>query len=133
MSDMIQKPGSPPGMLSWFDPRRRDLGTFAFILNRVTALGLTLYLFLHLIMLGNLARGPEAYDRFLNTIEHPVFVFGEYLVVLAGLIHGFNGIRVALTSFGIGVPYQKRFFVVMMVIALVAGVIFGVRMFAEVK
>jgi len=130
MDESLRKPPPRSWVQAWFDPRRRDLGTFAFVLNRVTALGLTLYLFLHLIMLGNLARGPEAYGRFLETIEHPVFVFGEYLVVLAGLIHGFNGIRIALTSFGIGVPYQKRIFVALMVIAAVAGVIFGVRMFA---
>jgi len=128
MGESLRKPTTRAWMQAWFDPRRRDLGTFAFVLNRITALGLTLYLFLHLIMLGNLARGPEAYEQFLTTIEHPVFVFGEYLVVLAGLIHGFNGIRVALTSFGIGVPYQKRIFVAMMVIAAAAGIIFGVRM-----
>jgi len=32
----------------WFDPRWRAVGTWAFILNRVSGLGLTVYLFLHL-------------------------------------------------------------------------------------
>jgi succinate dehydrogenase / fumarate reductase cytochrome b subunit len=130
MDKSLPRPPARSWIGAWFDPRRRDLGTFAFVLNRVTALGLTLYLFLHLIMLGNLARGPEAYGRFLETIEHPVFILGEYLVVLAGLIHGFNGVRVALTSFGVGVPYQKRIFVILMLIAVVAGVVFGIRMFS---
>jgi succinate dehydrogenase / fumarate reductase cytochrome b subunit len=117
------------GVSSWFDPRWRDAGTWAFILNRITALGLTLYLFLHLIVLSQLARGPEAYDGFLDMIRSPIFIFGEWLVVAAGLIHGLNGIRVALTSFGIGVAAQKQIFFVLMVIAIIGSIIFGYRMF----
>lgn len=117
------------GIVKWFDPRFRQPGTWAFILNRVTALGLTVYLYLHLIVLGNLARGPEAYDGFLATIKSPIFIFGELLVVAAGLIHGLNGIRIALNSFGIYVPFQRQIFYGIMVLSIIASVIFGVRMF----
>lgn len=114
----------------WFDPRGRDIGTWAFILNRITALGLTFYLFLHLIVLSKLAGGPDAYDDLLATIRSPIFVFGEVLVVFAGLIHGLNGLRVGFTSFGIGVSRQKQLFLIGMAIALVVGIIFAVRMFS---
>ena len=67
MSNPQNKP-SASNWFRWFDPRRRDVGTYAFILNRITALGLTLYLFLHLIVLGQLAKGPEGYDSFLKLI-----------------------------------------------------------------
>jgi succinate dehydrogenase / fumarate reductase cytochrome b subunit len=50
---------------SWFIPVRRDIGSWAFALNRITAIGLTFYLFLHLVVLGLLAQGPGAYDKFL--------------------------------------------------------------------
>lgn len=105
--------------IRWFDPRHRKLGTLAFILNRVTALGLTLYLLLHLIALGNLARGPEAYDGFIRLAKTPVIIFGEVLVVSAGIIHGLNGIRIALNSFGVGVRHQKQFFIGLMAVAVV--------------
>lgn len=120
---------APRNFWKWFNPLRRDAGTWGFALNRVTALGLTLYLYLHLVILGQLARGPEAYDGFLETIHHPVFIFGEWLVVIAGLIHGFNGLRIALTSFGIGVTRQKAVFYTLMVIAVIGGLVFAVRMF----
>ncbi|HNS63931.1 MAG TPA: hypothetical protein PKN11_05870, partial [Anaerolineaceae bacterium] len=94
---------SPKRFIQWFDPRNRQVGSWAFILNRITALGLTMYLFLHLIALGNLARGPEAYNNFIALAKTPLIKFGEMLVIAAGIIHGLNGIRIALTSFGIGV------------------------------
>lgn len=126
---MSSNPQKPSNAINWFDPRSRQVGSWAFILNRITALGLTLYLFLHLGILSQLAQGPDAYDGFLATIHSPIFVFGEFLVVSAGIIHGLNGIRIALNSFGIAVPYQKQLFAVLIVLALVGSLIFAVRMF----
>ncbi len=125
----IQKNNTVIDVLSWFDPRNRQPGTWAFILNRITGLGLTLYLFLHLIILGQLAQGPEAYDSFIALAKTPLVLFGELLVVVAGIIHGLNGIRIILTTFGVGVPRQKQMFYGMMVIAVIASIIFAVRMF----
>ncbi|MCL4560054.1 MAG: succinate dehydrogenase, cytochrome b556 subunit [Chloroflexi bacterium] len=113
----------------WFDPRARTISTIGFILNRITALGLSFYLFLHLIMLGQLAQGPQAYDGFLATVHSPIFVFGEVLVIAAGFIHGLNGIRIALNSFGVGARYQKATFLVLLSIAVICSLIFAVRIF----
>jgi succinate dehydrogenase / fumarate reductase, cytochrome b subunit len=120
---------SPNRWYQWFDPRWRQIGSWAFILNRITALGLTFYLFMHLIVLGQLARGPEAYDGFVALMKNPVFLFGEWLVVAAAIIHGLNGIRVGLTSFGIAVPVQKQLFIALMAIAVIGSLYFLVHMF----
>lgn len=128
MIERTRKP-SIANIASWFDPRRRKAGTWAFILNRITAIGLTIYLYLHLIMLGKLAQGPEAFDSFVALVKSPLYIFGELLVVAAGLIHGLNGIRVVLNSFGIAVPYQKQLFYGLITLAIIGCVIFGVRMF----
>ncbi len=117
------------GAIKWFDPRWRRVGTWAFSLNRITALGLTLYLAMHLVVLSQLAQGAQAYDGFLALIKNPLFVFGEFLVVAAGVIHGLNGLRIALTSFGIAVPRQKQLFYVLMAIALSCILMIGFRMF----
>mgnify|MGYP000991123585 FL=1 len=116
-------------LLRWFDPRNRKLGTWAFILNRITALGLTLYLFMHLIVLGTLARGPEAYDNFIKLAKTPIILIGETLVIAAGIIHGLNGIRIALNSFGIGTRYQQQIFIGLMVVAAGCIAIFVKSMF----
>jgi succinate dehydrogenase / fumarate reductase cytochrome b subunit len=115
----------------WFDPRWRTLNMLGFILNRVTALGLTLYLFLHLGVLSRLAQGAKAYDSFIALAHSPVFIFGEALVVAAGFIHGLNGIRIALNSFGVGARYQKALLVVVLLVALASSLVFAVRMFSS--
>jgi succinate dehydrogenase / fumarate reductase, cytochrome b subunit len=114
----------------WFDPRWRSISFWGFIINRITGLGLTLYLFMHLTMLGNLARGKEAYDGFIAFVHNPVFLIGELLVVSAGVIHGLNGLRIGLNSFGIGLKYQKVFYVGLMIVAGIICLYFAYRMFA---
>jgi succinate dehydrogenase / fumarate reductase cytochrome b subunit len=116
-------------ILRWFDPRANQIGSLAFIMNRVTAIGLTVYLFLHLVMLGQLAKGPEAFDGFIALVKNPVFKTGEYLVVVAGLLHGLNGLRIALTSFALGVPQQRQLFYAFMVLGGAACLYFALRMF----
>jgi succinate dehydrogenase / fumarate reductase, cytochrome b subunit len=112
----------------WFDPRGRSIDMIGFILNRITALGLTLYLFLHLLMLGNLVRGAEAYNSFITLMKNPIFISGEVLVIAAGFIHGLNGIRVALNSLGIGVRYQRVMLMIILVIALMGSLYFAIHM-----
>lgn len=126
---MESSPQKSGNWYRWFDPRNREIGSWAFILNRITALGLTFYLFLHLIVLRQLALGPQAYDAFLKTVESPLFVFGEVLVITAGFIHGLNGLRIALTSFGVGVPRQRQLFIAIIVVAIIGSLIFAWRMF----
>ncbi len=120
---------SPSKFWRWFDPRNRQIGTWAFILNRITALGLTLYLMMHLVALSQLAQGAAAYDSFIAFAKNPLFKMGEMLVIAAGLIHGLNGIRIAMNSFGIGVRIQKQAFVALMLLALVGIAWFGYIMF----
>jgi len=123
------KNASPRNILRWFDPRNRGPGTWAFVLHRTTAIGLTLYLYIHLIVLGKLAQGPEAFNSFIATAKNPLMRFGELLVIVAVLIHGLNGLRIIVNSFEIGVPYQKQIFYALMIVALVGSGIFAVRMF----
>lgn len=123
---------SPKKILEWFDPRGRSAGGWGFILNRITGLGLILYLSMHLIVLFQLTQGAQAYDSFITMMKNPVFIFGELLVVSAGIIHGINGIRIGLTSFGIGGRHQ---FAMLLIVAGLSGVLillFAVRMFGGV-
>ena len=125
----MRNSSTPANFLRWFDPRHRSISTWGFILNRVTALGLTLYLFLHLVMLGQLAQGEAAYDAFIELAHTPVIKVGEMLVIAAGLIHGLNGIRIALNSFGIATRYQRVLFVGLMLVAVAGSLVFAYKMF----
>jgi succinate dehydrogenase cytochrome b subunit len=114
---------------SWFIPVGRQTGAWAFALNRVTAIGLTFYLFLHLAVLSLLAQGPGSYDKFLAIAENPVLKIGEWAVVAAVFLHGFNGIRIIITSFGVGVTRQKQIFYGFMIVAVIIIMIFTARMY----
>lgn len=127
--DLTRNQPSARKFMTWFLPFRRAIGSWAFALNRITAIGLTVYLFLHLIVLGRLAQGPGAYDEFLLLTENPLIKLGEWAVVAAAILHGLNGIRVVLTSFGIGVTRQKQLFYGLMVLAVVVILIFTARMY----
>lgn len=126
---MPNPPQKPSHAWKWFDPRGREPGSWAFILNRLSAIGLTVYLYLHLIVLGKLAQGPEAFDAFVKTAKTPLIIFGELLVVFGSLYHGLNGLRIALTSFGIGVRHQRSMFYGIFLITILLTALFAIRMF----
>ncbi len=95
---------------AWFDVRRGRLGSWAFALNRLTGLGLTLYLFIHLAVLSQLAGGPERWDAFIRLARSPFFLSLDVLLIAGLLFHGLNGIRVALVGMGVGARYHRTLF-----------------------
>jgi succinate dehydrogenase / fumarate reductase cytochrome b subunit len=127
--DTSQNQPSARRFWSWFIPVGRKTGSWAFALNRITALGLTLYLFLHLFILGKLTQGPDAYNEFLALTENPLIKLGEWAVVAAAILHGLNGIRIILTSFGVGVTRQKQLFWGLMAVAAVIILFFTSKMY----
>jgi succinate dehydrogenase / fumarate reductase, cytochrome b subunit len=104
----------------WFDVRRRKLGMWAFALNRIACIGLVVYLYLHLIVLSTLSRGPGAWDAFISLVRQPYFLVLDVILLAGILIHGLNGLRVTLTGFDVGVKKQKALFSVLMLVAVVS-------------
>jgi succinate dehydrogenase / fumarate reductase cytochrome b subunit len=100
--------------LAWFDVGGRKAGTWAFALNRLTGLGLMLYLMVHMGVLTLLLRGEEQWDEFVELASHPLILALDVVLIFGILYHGLNGIRVALVGMGIAVRWQKpRFWVLM--------------------
>jgi len=104
----------------WFDVRRRKLGMWAFALNRIVCIGLVVYLYLHLVVLSTLSRGPGAWDAFISLVRQPYFLVLDVILLAGILIHGLNGLRVTLTGFDVCVKKQKALFSVLMLVAVVA-------------
>jgi succinate dehydrogenase / fumarate reductase, cytochrome b subunit len=104
----------------WFDVRRRKLGMWAYALNRITGIGLVVYLYLHLGVLSLLSRGPGSWDAFVSLARSPLLLTFDVILLAGVLIHGLNGLRVALTGFDVGVKAQKALFSVLMLVAAVA-------------
>jgi succinate dehydrogenase / fumarate reductase cytochrome b subunit len=122
-------PAQRRGVVGWFDPRGRRLGGLAFIVNRLSGLGLVLYLYMHLMILSLLVQGPSAWDTFVDiALSPPVLVFDVVLLV-GMLIHGLNGIRVGLVGLGLVASRQKALFIAAMVIAAFVTFVGALRIF----
>lgn len=115
----------------WADIRKRNLGMVAYILNRLTGIGLTVYLFLHLMVLSTLTRGPEAWDEFLAIAKSPPVLVMDVVLLAGLLIHGLNGLRVTLNGFGVGVAAQKSLFIGLMALALTLTAVGGFLIFTK--
>ncbi len=126
----VAGPARRRGIVGWFDPRGRRLGGLAFILNRLTGLGLVVYLYLHLMILSMLVQGPNAWDSFVNIALSPPFLLLDVFLLTGMLIHGLNGIRVGLVGLGLVASRQKALFIAFMVIAAFVALVGALRIFA---
>jgi succinate dehydrogenase / fumarate reductase, cytochrome b subunit len=115
------RPAATPlrGVLGWANIRRRHVGSVAFLTNRVTGLLLIGYLYLHLGVLYLLTEGPGSWATVLRLFKNHYFLALESLLILFILVHGLNGLRLALVGTGVGVSHQKAWF--MAVMSLSAG------------
>lgn len=113
----------------WFDARRRRLGMWAFALNRLTGLLLTLYLFVHLTVISALYLGEPAWDRTTMLFRTPALLTFDVLLLTALLYHGLNGIRLSLLAVNVGVPRQKTLFWSLMTLGALVLVYVTLRIF----
>ena len=129
-----QRPGTGParrrGFVGWFDPRGRRLGGIAFLLNRLTGIGLVAYLYLHLAILSMLVQGPNAWDTFVGIALSPPFLAFDVILLAGMLIHGLNGIRVGLVGLGLVASRQRALFVALMIVAAFVALVGALRIFA---
>jgi succinate dehydrogenase / fumarate reductase cytochrome b subunit len=122
--------GHAGGPARWLDPRGRHLGTWAFVVNRLTGLGLVAYLYLHLIVLSTLLRGPEAWDGLVELFRRPLFLAFDVLLVLGLAFHGVNGLRVALVGSGLLADRHKALLAAVLLLVGLVGLVAAVRTFA---
>jgi succinate dehydrogenase / fumarate reductase, cytochrome b subunit len=125
------RPSLGQRIMNWFDARRGGLGYIAFALNRITGIGLVVYLGLHLVVLSQLATGKIAYNSFVELASSPLLKLLDVVLIAGILIHGLNGLRVALVGMGYNTRIQKPAFLVLMAIALVLLVYTTARIFAS--
>lgn len=120
------------GVAGWTDVRGRRLGGWAFILNRVAGLGVLFYLYLHLLVLSQLALGAQNWDSILeNWFRNPVVLTGDVLLLAGLLLHGLNGIRVTLVGFGLVVDRQKALLIALAIVGAIVLLVGGLRLVAE--
>lgn len=87
--------------------RGRD-GQWAWMLHRVTGLGVVLFLLLHIFDIFLMAAGEEAFEAFLDLYTAAPFRLLEAGLIFAVIYHALNGARVIIVDFWPQVGrYQK--------------------------
>jgi succinate dehydrogenase / fumarate reductase, cytochrome b subunit len=125
--------GSPlRGAVGWARLKGRHLGSVAFVTNRLTGLLLIAYLYLHLGVLYLLTEGPGSWASVLRLFKNHYFLALESLLILFILVHGLNGIRLALVGTGIGVRHQKAWFTAAMSVSAAVYLVVVLAMFGVI-
>jgi succinate dehydrogenase / fumarate reductase cytochrome b subunit len=128
----IQRYDNRLGVRGWSAGGRWGIERYAYILHRITGLGILFYFLMHVVVTSLRATGIYLWVEG-GFFHQPVFKFGEFLVLSAFGYHAFNGIRLVLVELGFAVgkpiepvyPYktslsvQRPLLVCMMLLAVV--------------
>lgn len=77
-----------------------NVGTFSWLLHRITGIALAFYIFLHLVVLGsNLLFGEGSFSALMGQFEIPLFKILEWCLVGVIFYHGINGLRIIIADF----------------------------------
>ena len=74
-------------------------GQLAWILHRLTGLGVLLFLVLHILDTFLVVLGPDLYNRVIELYRHPVVRLSEIGLAGAVLYHALNGLRITVMDF----------------------------------
>jgi len=95
------------------------VGSWAWILHRLSGLALIFYITLHIWVINTLTQGPEKFETIMTFLNSPLFKYLE--VGLWGIIlfHAFNGVRIIIVDFFKGSFAQKKVFFILILIAFI--------------
>lgn len=74
-------------------------GHWAWLLHRVSGLGILLFLFLHILDIYLVGVGREIFEAFLFFYHSPVFKVFVLGLLFGVFYHAFNGVRIILVDF----------------------------------
>lgn len=100
---------------------RREAGTLAYLLHRVTGLLLTLYLFIHIGAMSMARLQGQSFQDLMTTFRQPLFLLVDWVILVGVLVHGLNGVRIVLFDLGFGLRRQRTLFWGFMAVAAVVA------------
>jgi len=104
---------------------------WAWILHRVTGLGVMFFLIWHILDIFLMALGPEEFNRFLAIYKAAPFRILEVFLVFSLIYHALNGARIIVMDFAPALmEYEARLFWVVFILAVVITVPAGALMLA---
>ena len=90
-------------------PHRNHPLWYAYIVHRLSGVGLALFLPAHFYVLGLALKGTAEMDVFLNWTEIPLVKVAEVGLVFLLAVHFFGGLRILAVEFLPWSPRQKTY------------------------
>jgi fumarate reductase subunit D len=113
------------------DQRARSHPAYlAFLMHRLSGLGLALFLPLHFWALGQALHGAAALDGFLKLADQPLFKAAEWGLVVLLALHMMGGVRLLLIEFGSATGLRKNWIAGAVGFAAAAGMAFALSLLA---
>jgi succinate dehydrogenase / fumarate reductase cytochrome b subunit len=126
------------GLWGWLGGGRWGVERYAYILHRITGLGILFYFLMHIVVTSLRATGTYLWIEG-GYFHQPIFKIGEFLVFAAFAYHACNGIRLVLVELGFAVgrpiepvyPYktslgvQRPLLIIMMILAAIFFILGG--------
>jgi len=110
---------------------RKDTGSWAWILHRISGIALIGYLFLHIYSVSSLAQGKVAFNSFMEHYTGTFFMFVEWLLFSFVLFHSLNGVRIVLVDWADGSKYHKALYHYSLAIGILLFFAMGYLMFSH--
>lgn len=105
--DSLNKEESKRGVRRWFFYYPLSISRAAFIFQRITGIGLTVFFIIHVFTIGFFFN-PFDWIYFLNTVETPLAWFGLIILIFAISFHLVNGLRLTFAEFGFNLGHTTR-------------------------
>ncbi len=102
---------------------------WAFLMHRLSGLGLAAFLPLHFWALGQALHGAAALDGFLRFADQGLFKFAEWGLVVLLALHMMGGVRLLLIEFGSASGLRKDWIAGAAGFAAAAGMAFALSLF----
>ena len=96
------------GIGGMINPRRYGIERVAYLLMRLSGLGLLAYFIGHIYETSNILRGQVGWDDFLELISSPESHILLSIIIAMCVFHTVNGVRVMLGHGGVGVGKPAR-------------------------
>ena len=101
---------------------------WAFLMHRLSGLGLALFLPIHFWALGQALHGAAALDATLRLTDHGLFKFAEWGLVVLLALHLGGGVRLLLIEFGSATSLLKGGIAAAVGFAAAAGMAFALSL-----
>lgn len=110
---------------------KKDSGSWAWILHRITGIALIAYLFLHVYSLSPLTQGEAAFNAKMQQFATPLYMLIEWFLFAFVLFHSLNGIRIVMVDWAEGARYHKQLYRLSWILGILLFLAMGAIMFSH--